>query len=114
MKITISTVAFIAGLGLAGAALAQDAPAGGPEAKGNAAIKDVHTINDGTARPGANSFTENEARKHIMNSGYTDVSALAKDKDGLWRGTAKKGGTDLNVALDFKGNISEGGPATAP
>lgn len=112
MKNTLLTLAFIAGIGAAGGALAQDAPAGGPDAKGNAPIKHVHTVNDGTARPGANSFTQNQARKHIMKSGYTDVSGLMKDKDGVWRGTAKKRGVPLNVALDFKGNVTEGGPAS--
>jgi hypothetical protein len=113
MKITVSTLAFIAGLGLAGGALAQDAAVGGPDAKGNAPIKSAHTINDGTARAGANSFTQNQARKHILNSGYSEVSGLAKDKDGVWRGMAKKGGVAVNVALDFKGNVSEGGPAAS-
>ena len=114
MKSTISTLALIAGITLAGTALAQDPPSGGPDAKGNAPIKHVHTVNDGTAKKGANSFTQNEARKHILNSGYTDVSGLTKGKDGVWRGTAMKGGASLNVALDFKGNVSEGGPTDSP
>jgi hypothetical protein len=104
-------VALIAGLSLAGGAAAQKAPSGGPDAKGNAPIKHVHTINDGSAKGGANSFTQQQARKHILNSGYADVSALTKGTDGVWRGTASKGGATVNVALDFKGNISEGGPA---
>jgi hypothetical protein len=28
-----------------------------------------------------------------------------KDKDGIWRGSAGKGGTTSNVALDFQGNV---------
>ncbi len=111
--ISISTLALIAALGLAGGAFAQDPPSGGPDAKGNAPIKHVHTVNDGTAKKGANSFTQNEARKHILNSGYSDVSGLTKDKDGVWRGTATKDGSSRSVALDFKGNVSEGVPAQA-
>ncbi len=110
MKTFISTIALIAGLSLAGGALAQTPPAGGPDAKGNAPIKQTHTVNDGAAKTGANSFTQDEARKHILNSGYTSVSDLAKGKDGVWRGTATKEGVSRSVALDFKGNVSDGGP----
>lgn len=108
MKKMISVLAVVASLGLASSALAQDAPAGGPDAKGNAPLKSTHTVNDGAAKAGHNSFTEKQARKHIMNSGYTAVSNLTKGKDGVWRGTAMKGGTTISVALDFKGNVSDG------
>jgi len=84
-------------------ALAQTAPA-----KNNAALKPVHTLNDGGARLGANSFTEAQAREHITKSGFSGVSALTKDKTGVWRGTAKKGGHSVHVSLDFKGNVSTG------
>ncbi len=109
MKLKISAIVLIAGLSLGGVAMAQDAPAGGPTAKGNAPLKNTHTVNDGAARIGANSFTQNEARKHIMNSGYGSVSGLSKGDDGVWRGTAMRGGTNYNVALDYKGNVTGGG-----
>jgi hypothetical protein len=109
MKPQISVVALLAGLSLSGAALAQDAPVGGPSAKGNAPLKGTHPVNDGAAKPGANSFTQNGARKHITNAGYSSVSGLAKGKDGVWRGTAMKGGANYNVAMDFKGNVTDGG-----
>ena len=114
MNLKISAIALIAGLSLTGVAIAQDAPAGGPTAKGNAPLKNTHTVNDGAAKTGANSFTENEARKHIMNSGYGSVSGLAKGKDGVWRGTATRGDTTYNVALDFKGNVTDGGAVAKP
>ena len=109
MKYATSLLALIAGLSLSTAVLAQDPPAGGPAAKGNAPLKHMHTVNDGTAKPGANSFTQNEARKHILNSGYESVSGLAKGHDGIWRGVAVKGGVSSKVALDFKGNVTDGG-----
>ena len=112
MKMTFSTLALIASLGLAGGVFAQDAATGGPTAKGNAAVKSVHTVNDGAAKPGANSFTQDEARQHILNSGYTDVSGLTKGEDGVWRGMATKGGAARPVGLDFKGNVSESAPMT--
>jgi Ni/Co efflux regulator RcnB len=83
------------------------APVGGADAKGNAPLKHRHTINDGSAKPGANSFTEGQARQHILNSGYTDVTGLTKGQDGVWRGTATHNGASVQVAMDFKGNVTE-------
>ena len=84
-------------------AIAQDAPA-----KNNRVVKDTHTVNDGGARRGANSFTQNQAREHIAKSGFANVSALAKDAHGVWRGKATKDGRTVDVALDFKGNVTTG------
>jgi putative membrane protein len=56
--------------------------------------------------PGANSFTEDQARTRIQDAGYADVSGLAKDDNGVWRGEAKKDGKSVPVALDFKGNVT--------
>ena len=36
------------------------------------------------------------------------MTGLTKGKDGVWRGTAMKGGTSVNVAMDFKGNVTQG------
>jgi hypothetical protein len=61
-----------------------------------------------TATPplaGANSFTESQARDRIEASGYTSVTALAKDEQSIWRGMAMKGGKSVRVALDYKGNV---------
>ena len=107
MKNMLIMVALGAALS-AGGAIAQTAPAGGPDAKGNSAIKAVHTVNDGAAKRAHNSFTQKQAIKHIEKSGYTDVSALTKGDDGIWRGSAMKSGAKVNVALDFKGNVTEG------
>jgi hypothetical protein len=46
-----------------------------------------------------------QAKTRIEAAGYTGVSGLAKDKDGVWRATASKGGTSSNVALDYQGNV---------
>lgn len=97
----ISTTILLGAALFAAPALAQTAPA-----KNNAAIKTAHTVNDGQARRGANSFTQAQAREHIAKSGFTNVSALTKDKQGVWRGTAMKAGQTVHVGLDFKGNVS--------
>jgi putative membrane protein len=62
----------------------------------------------GAPLPGSNSFTEAQATARIVELGYTNVSGLAKDSDGVWRGTATKDGKITNFALDFKGNIVVG------
>jgi hypothetical protein len=54
----------------------------------------------------SNSFTEGEAKGHIENAGYTDVTALSKTPDGLWTATAKKGGKPVTVTVDFKGAVT--------
>ena len=77
--------------------------------------------NTTTAAPvaGANSFTMAQAQKRIEDQGYTQVSALTKDNKSIWRGHAMKSGQRLDVALDFQGNVIQGGmgstaPAMAP
>ena len=95
---------------LSGAALAQGAGAQslGPPANPHAATPAVaspNVNNPGAPAAGANSFTEAEARSHIRAAGYSNVSHLRKDKNGIWRGTASKGGAPVNVALDFQGNV---------
>jgi len=61
-----------------------------------------------TAAPvaGANSFTESQAKSRIEAAGYSDVSGLAKDTNGVWRGKAAKAGKNVDVALDYQGNIT--------
>lgn len=58
--------------------------------------------------PGANSFTENQARTRLMEHGYTAVSELKRDKDGVWRGMATKDAKSVAVGVDYKGDISGG------
>lgn len=55
--------------------------------------------------PGANSFTETQARHRIATAGYGEVSDLKQDQQGVWRGTAKREGREFQVALDYRGNI---------
>jgi putative membrane protein len=56
--------------------------------------------------PGANSFTESQARGRLTKDGYSQVSGLTKGNDGIWRGTATKNGNPVQVGVDYKGNIS--------
>jgi opacity protein-like surface antigen len=55
---------------------------------------------------GANSFTEGQAKSRIEAKGFSNLSGLQKDADGVWRGKALKDGKSVNVSLDFQGNVS--------
>ena len=108
MKTTaISALALAAALGLSTVAQAQ--PSDGPAAKGNAPLKAAHTVDDGQAKHGANSFTQGQAQTHIEKAGFTGVSGLMKGDDGVWRGMAMRGGASVAVAMDFKGNVTMSG-----
>ena len=55
--------------------------------------------------PGANSFTESQARDVMEKAGFQDVKELKKDEQGIWRGQASKSGQQVGVALDYRGNV---------
>lgn len=55
---------------------------------------------------GENSFTESQARARLEQNGYSNVSSLTQDPNGVWRGTALRNGTTVAIGLDYKGNIS--------
>jgi hypothetical protein len=49
-------------------------------------------------------FTQDQARQHLMHLGYTSVSDLQKDTHGNWAGTAvNKDGKTVPVAVGLKG-----------
>ena len=60
---------------------------------------------EGAPLKGANSFTEGQAKDRAIAWGMNDVSGLKKDDDGIWRGTASKDGKNVQIAVDFKGNV---------
>jgi hypothetical protein len=109
MRKTIA-VALVLGLA-AGGALAQVPPA--KEGPQNSAINTNDSSNRMAAGPvkGANSFTEGEARSRIEDKGFSNVSGLKKDDDGIWRGRAAMGGQQVEVALDYQGNVFHGAAA---
>ena len=56
--------------------------------------------------PGANSFTESQAKSRLESNGYSNVGALKKDDNGVWKGTATHSGAQVNVSVDYRGNIT--------
>jgi len=62
--------------------------------------------NPGAPVAGKNSFTEGQAKSRIEEAGYTNVTGLKLDDQGVWRATATKDGKQANVSLDFQGNVT--------
>ena len=96
------SIAAVAALLISPAALAQLA-----NPKGNTPAVNTPNSPPNPTAPvsGANSFTEVQAKSRIESNGYTNVSGLLKDDQGVWRGMAMKDGRNVNVSMDFQGNV---------
>ena len=129
-KLLLGAAASVFAIGLAAA---QTAPAGSQSDTGSSmgaapSANPVGTVHDGgkgaasgdnnqavvttganadQPAKGANSFTAKQAAKRIAAKGYTNVSGLAKDGNGVWRGTGSKDGKPVQVWLDYKGNVGQ-------
>jgi hypothetical protein len=73
---------------------------------GPAAVAQTSTTETKAPEAGANSFTEAQAKDRIERAGFAQVSGLRKDDQGVWRASATKSGAQVNVALDFRGNVT--------
>ena len=124
MQRSIITLAALAAL--AGPALAQTTVTGQPaqpgansaQERGQSAVTRPNTdampqggttgsVNMNTRlEPGANSFTEGQARSRIEAAGFTGLGELTKDDNGIWRGRATQGGQQVEVGLDYRGNVA--------
>lgn len=103
-------LSLVIGAAMIGAAVAQQVPAN-PNAPSNPAVTLPAPSGAApvTAAPaaGANSFTELQARTRLENQGFTGVTGLTKDTDGIWRGMGMKAGRSMSVSVDYQGNIVE-------
>ena len=100
LRIVLAVCAAIS----ASAAIAQ-APAAksGPN---NNAVNSAGQNNSNAPVAGRNSFTEGQAKSRIENAGYTKVTDLKKDENGVWRGKGTKAGATSDVSIDFEGNVN--------
>ena len=91
---------------LAGGALAQTGTSPPPAQNGpqNSAINSSTKAVEAPVK-GRNSFTEGEAKSRIEKAGFSNISGLQKDDNGVWRGTATKDGRSVDVSLDYQGNL---------
>jgi ABC-type nitrate/sulfonate/bicarbonate transport system substrate-binding protein len=97
-RLTIAALAAAASIAAIGMASAQTTPpASSPPA--------TTSKTDKAPMPGANSFTEAQAKDRIEKAGFTQVTSLKKDDQGIWRASGMKGDKKVNVSLDFQGNV---------
>lgn len=99
----LKTIIVAASFATCAPAFAQNPPA--KDGPGNKAINSEQK-NSNAPVAGRNSFTEGQAQSAIEKAGYTNVSGLKKDDNGVWRGKASKGGSSSSVSVDFQGNVN--------
>ena len=100
---SIAVAALVLALAPCGAgAQTAPAPAGPPRTP---AVATPETNNPGAPVAGANSFTEGQAKSRIEQGGFTAVTDLKKDANGVWTAKAMKDGKPSAVSLDYQGNV---------
>jgi putative membrane protein len=107
MKTAVATMValtFSASLALAQTSGGNAGSGGSP---GGASSTTGTTTKDQDTPPlkGANSFTEGEAKSRAEARGFSDIKELKKDNDGIWRGQATQAGKQVQIAIDYKGNV---------
>lgn len=106
MRLTFSTIAVVAAL--TSAAVAQTNPANQGTGSSNPAVTNKPAdspSSTGPLEPGANSFTEAQARSRLEAQGLSNVTDLRKDEQGIWRGKALRSGQPVSVGIDYKGTV---------
>jgi hypothetical protein len=102
---TMMVIAAVASLS-AGAALAQfgEQEFTKPPAQTKPATPPTGTAaNPNTTAP----LTEAQAKAHIEARGFTNVSELKKDVQGMWNATAMKDGKSVQLSLDARGLVTQ-------
>lgn len=72
----------------------------------NEAVDTTPTTGETAQTPGANSFTEAQARGAMEKAGYAIVGPLSQTAEGIWQGKATKDGAEKTVSVDYKGAVS--------
>ena len=104
MRHFVLTVAVVSLFATAAVAQNGDRPAQqGPQ---NPAVKSMDQNNSNAPVVGANSFTMGEAKSRIEAKGYTNVTELKKDQNGVWRAMASLNGKSGPVSVDYQGNVN--------
>jgi hypothetical protein len=123
MRYSFAIAAVLAFVATGSIAQSQNPPAQtqNPPAKDgpqNSAINSPDSSNRQVTAPvsGRNSFTEGEAKSRIEKMGFSNVTNLKKDDNGVWRGRAMNDGKTVDVSVDYQGNVVQAGApgTTAP
>ncbi|WP_421729151.1 hypothetical protein [Brevundimonas sp.] len=72
----------------------------------NPAVDTADTSQQAALTPGANSFTEAQARSAIEKQGYSDIGALSQSETGIWAAAATRDGKPVTVSVDYKGVVT--------
>ena len=91
---------------IAGTFIATGAYAQADTGSHNPAVKNSTPHTTAMAAKGRNSFTQHQAQDRIAKAGYSNITPLVKNKNGVWQGKANKDGATVNIALDYKGNVT--------
>jgi periplasmic protein CpxP/Spy len=79
----------------------------GEAATGSSGSSSPQQSGNGKIAPGANSFTEAQAKSRIESMGYQQVTNLKKDPStSVWTGNAMKNGKHVQVQLDYQGDVA--------
>ena len=62
-----------------------------------------------TTNAGKAAFNESKAIEKIYQAGYTRITNMNRDADGVWRGLATRKGSQTSVAV----SVTENGPVIA-
>lgn|GEM_PF-6852259 len=89
MKLALAAMVVVLS---AGSAAAQTTPPAHP-----LAVKPI--------APNAQAAEQAVMRTKVEQAGYTEVSDLARDSAGVWRGTARKGDAAVDIMVDKGGRI---------
>lgn len=106
-SVTSNTAVGSGSAGAHNATMVPDRTAAAASGNNNQAVATTNA-NAPTPAKGSNSFTAAEAQRRLEKNGFSNVSDLAKDDNGVWRGNAQKSGSPTTVWLDYKGNTGEG------
>ena len=76
-RLTSAALAAVVSLAAVSMATAQTTPSSPPA-----------STSQGAPMPGANSFTEAQAKDRMEKAGFSQVNSLKKDDQGIWRASA--------------------------
>jgi hypothetical protein len=67
-----------------------------------------HSSTDAAPTPSTRyNFTGDEAAAYLAKHGYTNVNGLRQDSNSVWRALAERNDHQVEVAVDYQGNIFE-------